>query len=302
MKKKFGTLLLTASLLFGVANVVSAADVAPPSPEQVVTKFYDAAKELNAKDYLEYSKDLAFDSKEEQKEQIEKLFSNFGKNSRLVNYEIKKMEKISDVEYIATVSQEFDDLGQIPAYDIPVIQEDGKWVVVLENITYEEKSNNKQELTIANTSNKIAENDKFIVTKPNLGKDIFDIQPQEKSAIISPMATSIKYYSFRPLGSYENRRSAGIFQAPYNTGTTIQGWQTSTGSNQAYVVYQLDRVTSSGGYTKVSAISVFGDSKETAGNTWFYNAFNNVPTSVDLSLQVTNQYPDPVNLAGNIYN
>ncbi|MEW4372246.1 hypothetical protein [Paenibacillus kandeliae] len=302
--KKIGVIALAATMLWTAVPSVHAASTQNDSEKEAkyaVEQFYQAAHDLNAEQYLKYSKDLVYDSKEAQASQIKSLFADYQENSRLVSFEIEGIRKVSDNQYEAEVSQVFDDLGKIPAYEVPVIKENGDWVVVLENINYEPKI---QELTVSSNSNsvasestKLAENNNILVTKPNLSKDMFD--PQPKKSIKT--ATSIVGYSFS-LASKENQRYPSFFTAPYNTGTTIKGWQTSTLANTAWIIYQLDRVTATGGYTKVSALDIYKDAKQSDSRTWIYESFSNVPTSVSLSLQYTNRNTAPVNGAGNVYN
>lgn len=120
---------------------------------------------------------------------------------------------------------------------------------------------------------------------------------------ISTKASSVYYLQERTLqgnGSNLDYYKGTKFTIRNSTGTIYKGWQESQRNDaKAHVEYKLvDAQTGK----KVSALSYYGDVKKADGRLWLEINFNNVSTTKDYYLEVTNLGKYPVTLAGNVYN
>lgn len=133
------TVVLVAFLALTGAKAAAPLTTDDQAVMDTLHAYYNAT--VNYADYeaaLAVSKDIRY-TREDQERITKALFTspNLTRSSdTLTGYTIKRIEKVNDTRYNAYVASEFLHLGHVPAYELPVIKEDGKWIIVLEDITY----------------------------------------------------------------------------------------------------------------------------------------------------------------------
>ncbi|WP_236345901.1 M56 family metallopeptidase [Paenibacillus plantiphilus] len=133
------TVVLVAFLALTGAKAAAPLTTDEQAVMDTLHTYYNAT--VNYADYeaaLAVSKDLRY-NREDQERITKALFTspNLTRSSdTLTGYTIKRIEKVNDTNYNAYVAVELLHLGHVPAYERPVIKEDGKWIIVLEDITY----------------------------------------------------------------------------------------------------------------------------------------------------------------------
>ncbi|MCY9590769.1 hypothetical protein PC41400_00275 [Paenibacillus chitinolyticus] len=299
--KKSGSMVLVLALAFGVFSSVTSAKVDDglTEVEATVHKFYKSIKNYSDYDtYLAVSKDLRY-SEEGRKQIAGSTFSNPKNANTLTDYNVEKLSKVSESEYRALVSQKFSSTGQVPAYEVPVIKENGKWYVIIEPIDFIKNDGlQSKNAPSANSSAKeIIAKDDFVTVVKHKGEVV---KNSSNNSVISPMASGVLYYEAKPINGSGYKPGTTTFSVAYNSGTFVKGWQLSRDSSvKAWIGYYLKEYSPSGN-TPVSNITIWNDYKQTAD--WYNVNFNNVPTSKPLVLDLENLTGYSTDLAGNVYN
>ncbi|MGZ9584359.1 hypothetical protein [Paenibacillus marinisediminis] len=103
--------------------------------KKVAVSFFNALQNFSDYDtYMSLSEDLRYRNNDERAKVMKGAFSEPDMYEILTNYEIHDYIQISANEYHATVSQTIKDIGEVPAYAIPIIKKDAKWIVLIEQI------------------------------------------------------------------------------------------------------------------------------------------------------------------------
>ncbi|WP_028545258.1 hypothetical protein [Paenibacillus taiwanensis] len=199
-------------------------------------------------------------------------FSETSKYDDLTDYEIKISEKSDDLCSI-TVKQTFEDEGQLPAYDLPVIKKGVEWFVVIENIIVQtssyKNSTAAKALSSGGTPSEIlASNDDITVIRRSVNLDALPFQSQQ-SDVIETLASSKAFYD-KALYNYVYTTVTDYFIAENpNSNTTVKGYQytcptdTPDCAKKAWIGYHLMKV--SGSTTlNVSSLSNWGNCRAAA--------------------------------------
>ncbi|MBD7968585.1 hypothetical protein [Paenibacillus gallinarum] len=140
MKKQFGSLLLATAMLVGSAGMVGAEASPEAEAKEALTSYYEGLKALDPKTILNNSKSIAWPTRAEYETEIQSLATVEGyENVKVVDYTVLEFEKVSDIHFVATVDNEYANGRDFPAFELPVIQEDGEWLVVERGVTFVEK-------------------------------------------------------------------------------------------------------------------------------------------------------------------
>ena len=141
----FVVLCLVISLLLAAfsssPNENNESSTIPPTEleevKKVAVSFFNALQNFSDYDtYMSLSEDLNYRHNDERAKVMKGAFSEPDMYEILTNYEIKDYIQVSENEYHATVSQTFKDIGEVPAYAIPIIKKDGEWLVLIEHIEF----------------------------------------------------------------------------------------------------------------------------------------------------------------------
>lgn len=224
MIRRFGSLVLAAAMLVGSASIVGAEASPETEAKNAVLGFYEGVQKMDVNAVLEHSKSIAWDTRGEYEFHVKDICS--GNPTELVQYSIQNFEKVSDLHYVATVQEEYEDNLSFPAYEMPVIYENGEWLVVDRGVTFISKDDlvtNNSAYVNSNSTSAIddiivGEDSEYIATVPQDTPDILVSISENGGDIpsgIEPFKDSIKWYDHTLTGS-ETRRISGSFQAPYN--------------------------------------------------------------------------------------
>ncbi|MCY8315798.1 hypothetical protein MOD48_15035 [Bacillus spizizenii] len=101
-------------------------------------------------------------------------------------------------------------------------------------------------------------------------------------------------------GANDDYKKSAVFTLANSTGTVYKGWQES---QKAYGVPHLQyELVDAATNRPVSTQTYYGDVRQNDGRYWLELRFNNVVTTKNYYLVVTNLGKYPVDFAGNVYN
>lgn len=164
--KKMRVFMLLASTLLVSACSANKKTFSETEAKNALTSYHSGYIELDPETILEHSKSIVWPTWAEYEFELRSIDKDNPAYhiDKLVDYSVLDFKKVNDVQFVATVDHKLSSDKDLPAFEIPIIKEEGKWLVVHEGVTF---LNKETQFTNSNGIEIVGENDKYVATVPS---------------------------------------------------------------------------------------------------------------------------------------